>query len=565
MSFRTRLFVTFLFAGLVPIVVLAFVVRGEMTTRLTNLYEKQVAEQISVIEGDLELKNQAIAVSLTRLKNNVLDDNRMRSALRASREDRRYLLDYAADQMRLSGLQFLQIQNVNGRILSSGHFRNEYDRIELGLPVLLSRQSASSKLPTLIDARSPEGPYKVLARVDSFQVGGASYYLLGGLSIDSTFLGALQRTSMLSVSLQYSDEESADVNDPAVQDDAQDLIVEEVVYPFIDAKRKNLSSARFKVFHDQSELIALRANVNRWFLIVGLISLVLATFVLTLISARMSRPIKELADKTAKLDLDKLDVSFRSDRKDEIGALSNVLSSLTDRLRRSTSRIKDAERRAAMGDLARQVNHDIKNGLTPIRNVFRHLTQLADSNPTEIPQVFEERKETVNSSIDYLQDLAANYARLTPRAERISCDLHALIRQQVKNVRGLGRGNVQTKLQGKAVVKADPLSLRRIVENLLDNALDSTQGKDGKIEISTAQQTDQDNRKMIVLTIGDNGVGMTKEQIGSIFQDFYTTKEKGTGLGLSIVRRLVMDLDGSIRVESEPGKGARFIVALPCF
>ena len=89
---------------------------------------------------------------------------------------------------------------------------------------------------------------------------------------------------------------------------------------------------------------------------------------------------------------------------------------MTARLRTSAARLRDAERRAAMGDLARQVNHDIKNGLVPIRNVLRHLDEVARHEPEPLAAMFAERRGTLESSVSYLETLARNYARLSPAA-----------------------------------------------------------------------------------------------------------------------------------------------------
>ena len=95
------------------------------------------------------------------------------------------------------------------------------------------------------------------------------------------------------------------------------------------------------------------------------------------------------------------------------------------------ARIGDMERRIAIGDLARQVNHDVKNGLAPLRNVFRHLTQVARDKPGELPQVFTERQRTVESSINYLETLAANYAKLSPQSERKATDVNVVVRESI--------------------------------------------------------------------------------------------------------------------------------------
>ena len=117
-------------------------------------------------------------------------------------------------------------------------------------------------------------------------------------------------------------------------------------------------------------------------------------------------------------------------------------------------------------------------------------------------------------------------------------------------------------LDDGAVVLGDPLSIRRVLENLVNNAIDSLEPDGGEVAVST-EVVDGEAGRRVRVVVADTGVGMSREQREKIFDDFYTTKDGGTGLGLSIVRRLVMDLDGSIEVESEPGRGSRFIVELP--
>ena len=200
MSFRTRLFIAFLFAGIVPVVLLAYVVRNEMTNRLTRQHINQINELAAIIKEDLEGDYADIQTALENIQAQMQDDNQLRSALvDRTGLDRRYLLDYAGVQMGLSGLSLLQIQDEDGRILSSGHFRNEYDRIDRRLPELLGNEV------TLIVARSPEGFFEALARTVHFRMGGQTYTLIGGLSVDSTYAADLSRSSELTVTLELAD------------------------------------------------------------------------------------------------------------------------------------------------------------------------------------------------------------------------------------------------------------------------------------------------------------------------------------------------------------------------
>jgi len=262
------------------------------------------------------------------------------------------------------------------------------------------------------------------------------------------------------------------------------------------------------------------------------------------------------------LDLDRLDVEFDPGT-DEVGRLSRLLSDLAGRLRTSTARVREAERRATVGDLARQINHDIKNGLIPLRNVMRHLAQVERAEPAALPGVFRDRRQTIDSSIAYLETLATSYQRLSIPLNRRDCDLNALITEVVRAAHGHEQVEFSTDLADLPGVTGDAVAFRRILENLISNAVDSLQGMPGRITIATQVIRREGEPPAVRVTVADTGRGMPAGEAARIFDDFYTTKESGTGLGLSIVRRLVMDLDGTIGVESTPGQGTRMVIDIP--
>ncbi len=553
MSFRNRLLVIFLSAVLVPMIALSLLIRFEMTRRLIAQYEQRVTALVSVIEDDIEQDSAAIAASLAALREAILDDNRFRSAaVVRDQGERRYLLDYAGGAMRIAGLSMLQIQDQAGRIISSGHFRNEYDRLEPELPRLLAAAPGGT---ALLEVRTPDKLLIVLARIDSLQIGGRLFTVTGGVAVEERFLSRLAGETDLAVTLVPPGGSKPPVPARA--------IVRELRVPYIGADRMKLDEASFSVTHDLAGLDDLRRSIDRWFLIVLAVAGLAAIILVGWLSSRISRPLTELAGKTSRIDLDRLDVEFETDRKDEIGALSSLLAAMTDRLRAGALRIRDAERRATLGEMARQVNHDIKNGLTPIRNVIRHLSQLSREDPKKMPEVFAEREETLDSSIGYLDDLASSYARLYPRLDRRPCDVSAAASSIVTDLQCTGPARLRADLCERAMVQADPVALRRILENLVRNAIDSIETDHGTVTVTTEHVPGDDGRTWIRVTVADTGAGMSDKQKARIFDDFYTTKTDGTGLGLSIVRRLVMDLDGRIDVKSTAGAGTRMIIHLP--
>jgi signal transduction histidine kinase len=490
MKFRTRLLIAFGVVVLIPLLVFGLGIRREMSKRVTEEYQRRVATLVGVIDADIARENDRIASRLAALRSSLNDDNSFRTSLRSG--DRVYVLDYAGNAMRLAGLDFLQIQDDEGRVVSSGHFRNEFDRLGPSVAGL-----------TLVRANTAEGPFLTLVNADSVRVAGRMLRLLGGVRVDSAFLSRLARDPELRVALVLPDSSVADSG-----------VVGGRTLTYVDAVDGpgRVQQARIVVTRSSALLTALQRNVNLWFAAAVLVAALAALLLAGWLSTRISEPV-------------------------EAG-------------------IRDMERRIAIGDLARQVNHDVKNGLAPLRNVFRHLTQVARDKPVELPQVFAERQGTVESSISYLETLAANYAKLSPQSERKATDVNAVVRETIG-----ASGSVRTKLaEGLPPVSADALVLRRVVENLLSNAVDSLDGKNGTVTVTTER-----GKGMVRIAVSDTGRGMSKSELDRAFDDFYTTKPGGTGLGLSIVRRLVMDSNGTLKVETEPGKGSKFIVEIPIF
>jgi signal transduction histidine kinase len=139
--------------------------------------------------------------------------------------------------------------------------------------------------------------------------------------------------------------------------------------------------------------------------------------------------------------------------------------------------------------------------------------------------------------------------------------VHAVVRQVAGGVGG--RAELRLELAPELpAARADPLVVRRVLENLIQNGIESLDGRpDGCVTVSTSSRTTDGGRVQVI--VADTGRGMSPAELDRAFEGFYTTKPGGTGLGLTIVRRLVQDVGGSMRVETEPGVGSRFIVELP--
>jgi signal transduction histidine kinase len=554
MSFRARLLLAFTAATLVPLALLAAGVYRQLSDRLVRQHQQTVNREVEVAREDLRRTGEDIATRLSALAASIAADDRLRLAvLRGPLGDRAYLLDWAGDAMRLAGLTMLQLQDEEGRIVSSGHFRNEFDRLEPHLPRALA---AMPRAAALALARRPEGSFRVLARTQPVRVAGRGFDLVGGVTIDSAFLARLGRSAGTQVALVLPGAEPNDWRDAAV---AHHQIP---VVPDDPSAARAAADAELTIAHPLVELRALERSVATWFL-AALAAAGLGALALSLwLSARLSRPLAALANATSTITLDAPDVALATSRGDEIGTLARRLAALSSRLRTGAAQLRAAERRVTMGEMARQVNHDVKNGLIPIRNVLRHLVQVQQSEPAALSEVFAQRRDTLESSITYLDALARNYAKLSPRLVLGAVDVNAVAGEVARSYGDNGRISIETRLMTPLPrVQADSVVLRRILENLVRNAIESCEGwgQPGRVLVGTGIS----ERGSVRIQIADNGRGMSEAILAHAVDDFFTTKAGGTGLGLSVVRRLTMDLQGTLRIESAPGEGTTVWLEFP--
>jgi len=556
--FRGRLVAATLVLALVPVAALAIGVRHEMRERLRDEYRDRSAAMAALVEAEILRLGTDIAGRLAQLGTDLAADNRFRLALAGS-ADRRYVLNYAMAAMRTTGLAMLQVQDADGRIVSSGHFRNAYDQLDPSLPLALTRSGA----PSLTETRTPDTTFLAIVLSDSVQIGSRSLTLIGGMKAEESYWARLVGEGPLGITIVNGTDTLVQAGSAM----AIGSLLSGSSFPIPLLRREGdavtVDEAVLAVGFDPTPLRRLLGSVDRWFLSVAGAMAGIAMLAALWLAARISRPIAQLANRTKGLDLDRLDVVFDVDRRDEIGDLARLLDAMTERLRTSIVRLREAERRAAVGDLARQINHDIKNGLTPIRNVLRHFEEVARERPEELVVVFRERSQTLEQGIAYLEGLSANYARLTPALRQGTCDVNGIVADVARGATE-GTKRVTARLEPNLpLVVGDPVAVRRIVENVVGNAVESLSDGGGEVLVATESVGGAASGGSVRVTVTDTGKGMTREELDRAFQDFYTTKSGGTGLGLSIVRRLVLDLGGTLRVMTERGAGSRVVIELP--
>ena len=226
------------------------------------------------------------------------------------------------------------------------------------------------------------------------------------------------------------------------------------------------------------------------------------------------------------------------------------------------TRLIAAQRSAAWGEVARRLAHEIKNPLTPIQLSAERLQfKLADKLANGDADMLARGTQTIINQVQAMKRMVddfRDYARL-PAPEVAPLDLNELIRE-VLGLYESSSATIETELADDlGPILGDATQLRQIIHNLLRNAEDALEGRDGsRIVIRTTQGS-----RHARLSIADNGQGFPVELLPRIFEPYVTTKARGTGLGLPIVKKIVDEHQGSIEISNAPEGGARIDIRLP--
>lgn len=246
------------------------------------------------------------------------------------------------------------------------------------------------------------------------------------------------------------------------------------------------------------------------------------------------------------------------------GANDNYLGSVM--VMEDLTELSQAQKLAAWREVARRIAHEIKNPLTPIQLSAQRLKKKVESEGEKLG----EAKDLVGECSDTILDEVLTLKRLVdefslfarmPDVKLVKHQLNTVIKSAVTAYNGSMNGiTINMKLGKLPQILIDPEQMKRVIRNLLDNAIEAMEGMDsGRIEISTCMNSSN----KVELVVADEGVGIDKENMDKIFVPYFSDKKKGTGLGLAIVSKIVADHGGKISVTENSPRGAMFIINLP--
>lgn len=288
-----------------------------------------------------------------------------------------------------------------------------------------------------------------------------------------------------------------------------------------------------------------------------LISIILSYF----LSSYITKSLKIISDKIEETQLNQRNEKIViEDGSKEINLLIKSYNTMVDKLEESATILAQSEREQAWREMAKQVAHEIKNPLTPMRLTVQSFQRKFDPNDPNISKKLDDYSKTILQQIDTMTAVAgafSNFATM-PAQQNETLNVVRIVKMALEI---FNEDYIQfSALEDEIIAKLDRTQLIRVITNLVKNAIQAIpEEQENKLVFVTVFR--QDNE--VKIAVKDNGKGISKENQERVFEPKFTTKSSGMGLGLAIIKNIIENYNGTITFETEPNVGTEFLVSFP--
>ena len=356
----------------------------------------------------------------------------------------------------------------------------------------------------------------------------------------------------------------------------EDLKEKETYKESINLENGKISQSSYSYIHDRNmnkvgilkieyvqdnsqEEEELTSFLNRLFVVYAVMLLLAVAFAYFL-SSYITRSLKSISDKIQETKL--LQNNQKIDTKDstpEIASIVDAYNQMIDELEESAEKLAKSEREQAWREMAKQVAHEIKNPLTPMKLTVQSFERNFDPNAEGIREKVKDYSLMLTQQIDVMSSIAtsfSDFARMPQKnIERV--DLVKTIKSAIDIFYEIEIDFYTD--QEEIFLNLDKNQITRVINNLVKNATQATEGvEDPRIEVKIKESS-----KEVVISVKDNGKGITDADKQLIFEPKFTTKTSGMGLGLPMVKNIVETYNGEVEFNSVVGLGTEFKIILP--
>ena len=316
----------------------------------------------------------------------------------------------------------------------------------------------------------------------------------------------------------------------------------------------------FPFYHNDASYVSVFNKYLNYIFIVNLFVIAFGIWLSWIISNNLTRAVSKFSDLINRITLFEDDPQpIRYYQNDELNQLVKAYNKMILQIKEQKERLSFKDKEEAWREMAKQVAHEVKNPLTPMKLTIQNFERKFDPNDPKILQKVKHLSKTMVDQIDLVATVANAFSQFAQLPEK-----HNEVFNLNKEIRNIINIFSDEKIYFHAnkeniMIEMDKIYLSRIITNLVSNA---RQASDDERE-NTINVDIEQRQKRIIITVEDRGVGIPEENHTRIFEPNFTSKSGGMGLGLTMVRKMVEDYKGDISVNSEVGKGTIFTISLP--
>ena len=335
-----------------------------------------------------------------------------------------------------------------------------------------------------------------------------------------------------------------------------------VYCPVRDSEGNAFAFLNIPSFNSQKELTQEISNFLVTIINLNVFIFLIAGAIALFITNRITSSFTLIGEKMQRINLGKLNEEIKWERNDEIGGLVRQYNTMVHKLEESAAALAKSEREGAWRQMARQVAHEIKNPLTPMKLSIQYLQKAIDNNSSNVKEMTANVARTLIEQIDHLSKIASDFSQFANigNIKNEVFDLHDVIASITSLYEATeGLNFTWSRVHQRIMVMMDRTQINRLFTNLLQNAIEASHGREEKL-ITIEEQLEDD---YILISISDNGEGIPESTQEKIFMPNFTTKSSGTGLGLAMSKAIVEQAKGSIWFETTEYEGTTFFIRLP--
>jgi len=590
MSFRAKLFLVFLATVLTSVVLVAGIVTHYTRAAFEDLDAQRTEALVAQFKKEYAQRGEEVAHQVENIANAEIT---LRMALDLARPNADQSL-YVRDAMGAAqdhGLDFVEFVNSGGTVISSAQYPA---RVGYKDDLVTESKDWRESGAFLKREELPDGVALSLSVVRALPVGDKNFYIIGGRRLDQNFLASLVLPVGMRALLyrnlepEFVSTSLTDAGGEVQQAERFAPIIEEIQkrpQPLIRTTNWSQDAAEAETFHampltgpnnellgvllvgsSRRELVLLTRRIGWIAGAVGGGALFIGLLLTWWVSARITRPVEELAEGAREVASGRWDTQIRVRGGGEIAQLAQAFNEMTATLASQREQLVQTERVAAWRELARRLAHELRNPLFPLQITVENLQRARQLDAKQFLEVFTESTATLKAELANLNTIVGRFSDFSkmpaPHFTRVNVNesLRNAVRLFEAQFNAVGKPVITPEYfltEPLPEIDADADLLHRAFQNLVLNALDAMPAG-GTVTMRTSEHEGN-----VCIEVADTGKGLTPEECSRLFTPYYTTKQQGTGLGLAIVQSVVSDHHGTISVTSDEGHGTTFRIELP--